>query len=83
MGAKVRQEPDTQPGRLQVIVNLGTMLVVQPTERLDFENDLVEQDEIGLISLFQQSAFVLQSALTFRALPFLPWTILFHSSYKN
>ena len=50
---KVHKKENTLAGRLEVIVNLGPMLVVQPTECLDFKNDLLEDHEIGFVSLYQ------------------------------
>src|SRR5262249_2366279 len=58
MVAEVYEESETESSRLQVIVDLLSMLVVQRGDGLDLHDDFVETDEIRLVGLFQGMSLV-------------------------
>ena len=53
MVAEIDEKAEAEFSRLQVIVKLGTMFVSENGKGLDLHDDLLEADEIGLVSLLE------------------------------
>src|SRR5262245_61691966 len=58
MMAKIDEQAKPISRRFQIIVNLSAMLIDQFRHSLDLQNDLVEQNEIGLVDQTQRPPFV-------------------------
>jgi hypothetical protein len=61
--AEVDQQTESEARCFEVIVDLRSMLVRQLRNRLDFYDDLIEAQKIGLVFLFQRPALVTQQQL--------------------
>src|SRR5208282_3395746 len=64
--AEIDEQAQATASSLQVVVNLGTMRVSQFLEGLDFENDLIEKDEIRNVFLLQRLSLVMQGEFRLR-----------------
>src|SRR5579864_8066941 len=60
MGTEVDQESEFESGRLQIVVNLGTMPVRQFRDGFEFKNDLVKATKVRLVLLLEGLALVAQ-----------------------
>jgi hypothetical protein len=56
--AEVHQQAEAVAGRLEAVIDLGTMGVVQVGHCLDLQDDLVEADKVREIGLLQGAARV-------------------------
>jgi hypothetical protein len=64
--AKVDEEAEAEAGGLEVIMDLGAVPVGELGNGLDFEDDLVETDEVGLVGLLQEPSLIPQLQISLR-----------------
>ena len=58
--SKIDEQAEAKAGGFQIIVKLGTMFVGELLDGLDFQNDFVQEDEIGYVLALEGTSFVIQ-----------------------
>jgi len=52
MLAKVDEQPQVESGSLEIVVNLGSVLIGQDGHGFDFNDNFAVANEIGFVGLF-------------------------------